>query len=148
MEVSSAPERYFPTPPGSTVHKSLLSLFQHYCKPVTSAIAPDDSARDLTMDGATFHRMCRDCPPELGQRLGRTTVDLVFSKTKPVGTRRLDYEHFLDALLGLAKAVYPDEEPTLALATFISINIFALFDQPASIEPQITLQQVYDELCS
>lgn len=137
--MSSSQQSFFPIPPGSTVHRSLLSLFEHYCN------RPDDRATSVTMDGATFARMCRDCP-QLGQRLGRTTIDLVFSKSKPVGTRRLDYEHYLNSLLGLAKAVYPDEDPTLALATFISIYIFSLFDQPASVEPQTALQQVYDEL--
>jgi hypothetical protein len=56
-------------------------------------------------------------------------VDLIFSKAKPVGNRRMQYEHFLDALLELALKLFPDEDPTTALSLCLARYIFALFDQ-------------------
>jgi len=63
------------------------------------------------MDGKSFSKLCQEAP-DLGEYIGRTDVDLIFSKAKPLGVRRLEYEHFLDALLQLAIRIYPEEEPT------------------------------------
>lgn len=110
---------HYAPPTGLSVHKAIYSLFEHYCKPVKSVAAVDDKDAEISMDGTTFAKFCRDCP-HLGKRVGRTNVDLIFSKSKPLGIRRLGYEQFLDALLGLAKTIYPDEEPTMAFASLLS----------------------------
>lgn len=133
---------YYAPPPGLSVHKSIYELFKHFSKP-----GKDKGDSEVTMDGATFAKLCRDCP-RLGRRVGRTNVDLIFSKAKPHGIRRLDYEHFLDALLGLAKCIYPDEEPTMAFATLLSEYIFGLFEQKQvdAIDNQKTVARIADEL--
>jgi hypothetical protein len=56
-------------------------------------------------------------------------VDLIFSKSKPVGNRRMQYEHFLDALLELALKLFPDEDPITAMSLCLARYVFALFDQ-------------------
>jgi hypothetical protein len=122
-------EGVFNTPPKMTVHAALYGLFVHYCQPLKASASREgqESGTELSMDGATFAKFIRDCP-HLGKRVGRTNVDLVFSKSKPVGIRRLDYEHFLDAILGIARSVFPDEEPTCAFASILAYFIFGLFD--------------------
>ena len=142
-------EGYFPPPPGLSVHKSIYELFKHFSKPVKTPASQekDDKDTEILMDGATFAKLCRDCP-KLGRRVGRTNVDLIFSKSKPMGIRRLDYEHFLDALLGLAKCIYPEEEPTVAFATLLSQYIFGLYEQ-ARCDPsdnKTTVKRIVDEL--
>ena len=124
-----AAEGVFNTPPNMTAHTALYSLFEHYCNPIKipSEREDKDSEWELSMDGATFAKLIRDCP-HLGKRVGRTNVDLVFSKSKPIGNRRLDYEHFLDAVLGIARSVFPEEEPTCAFASILAYYIFGLFD--------------------
>lgn len=67
---------------------------------------------------------------------------------KPSRVRRLDYEHFLDALYELSIRIFPYVDPTAALANFLARFIFALFDQPPApsninvIENIITALQV------
>lgn len=62
--------------------------------------------------------------------IGRHDVDLIFSRAKPVGERRLRFGNFLDALLELSMKLAPEDSPALAMATFLAKYIFALFDQP------------------
>ena len=135
-------------PPGMSVHAACYSIFQHYCSPWKSAIGhvAVDAADAVThtLDGASFARMCRECP-DLGKNLGRTDVDLIFSKCKPVGLRRLDYEHFLDALLGLATRIYVDDDPTKALANLLARFVFGLFDQQPTNNNAV-MQQIFNEL--
>lgn len=143
-------EGHFAPPPSLSVHKSIYELFKHFCKPVKTAGDKGDDNEELMMDGATFAKFCRDCP-KLGRRVGRTNVDLIFSKSKPMGVRRLDYEHFLDALLGLAKCIYPDEEPTVAFATLLSQYIFGKNDFVGSPEDEENTHQlvtVYNRSCT
>lgn len=149
-DLQAEEEHFYPAPTGCSVHKSIFSLFEHYSSPSRSAVAPNapEEKGALSMDGASFARMCRDCP-SLGRRVGRTQVDLIFSKAKPSGGRRLGYEHFLDALLALATCVYADQEPIMALSLFLGRYIFALFDHkpcPDREDEQRVLQTVYDEL--
>jgi hypothetical protein len=151
----AAPGLYAP-PPNITVAESLHAIFQHYCSPWKSTLAESDgnmmgrtqtksTENQLTMDGSSFARMCREAP-ELDKYIGRTEIDLIFSKTKPQGIRRLDYDHFLDTLLELAVRIYPEEDPTIALANFLSRFIFALFDQPPAQDGEAAVNAILDEL--
>jgi hypothetical protein len=97
------------------------------------------------MDGASFARMCREAP-ELDQFVSRSQIDLIFSKAKPQGVRRIDFDHFLEALLSLSTKVYPDEVPTIALANFLARFIFALFDQPPSPDGVNVIENIIREL--
>lgn len=97
------------------------------------------------MDGVSFARMCKEAP-ELNQYIGRTDIDLIFSKSKPKGIRRLEFDNFLDTLLELAIRIYPDEDPTIALANFLAKFIFALFDQPPSADGVSEIERILDEL--
>lgn len=134
-------------PPNVTVSEGLHLIFSHYCSPWKSAIGAESVTGEtvLAMDGASFARMCKEAP-ELNQFIGRTDIDLIFSKTKPKGVRRLEYDHFLDALLELAVRIYPDEDPTIALANFLAKFIFALFDQPPSLDGVGEIEKILDEL--
>eukprot|EP01039_Chlorochromonas_danica_P000127 gene127-135_t len=137
-------------PPNVTVAEGLHLIFSHYCSPWKSADAfGDDSKQESisTMDGASFARMCRETP-QLDQFIGRTVIDLIFSKTKPQGVRRLDFDHFLDTMLAMATRIYPDEDPTVALANFLARFIFALFDQSPSPDGVRVVDRILEELTS
>lgn len=130
----------FGPPPNISLSESLHLIFSHYCSPWKSPFGNNQtntqastpaSNQTLTMDGASFSRMCREAP-DLDKFIGRTEIDLIFSKTKGQGIRRLNYDHFLDTLLELSVRIYPDEDPIVALSNFLSRFIFALFDQPPS----------------
>lgn len=97
------------------------------------------------MDGVSFARLCRETP-QLDEFIGRTEIDLIFSKTKPQGVRRLDFDHFLDTLLAMATRIYPEEEPTIALSNFLARFIFALFDQSPSSEGVRVVDRILEEL--
>lgn len=132
-------------PPNVSVAEGLHLIFSHYCSPWKSTDMRDELEAALSMDGASFARMCKETP-QLDEFIGRTEIDLIFSKTKPHGVRRLDFDHFLDTMLAMAMRIYPDEEPTIGLANFLARFIFALFDQPPSNEGVRIVDKILDEL--
>jgi hypothetical protein len=135
-------------PPGVSVAEGLHLIFSHYCSPWKSNYAgtsEQDESQSKSMDGPSFARMCREAP-ELDKYIDRSEIDLIFSKTKPYGVRRLDYDHFLDTLMALAAKLYPEENPTIALANFLSRFIFALFDQPPSPAGLNIIEKILQEL--
>ena len=54
------------------------------------------------MDGAHFSKFCRDCKL-LGKGLTSTDVDLIFTRVKPIGQRRIQYDEFVQALSMMAE---------------------------------------------
>jgi len=97
------------------------------------------------MDGKSFSKLCSEAP-DLHKYIGRTDVDLIVSKAKPLGVRRLEYEHFLDALLQLSIRIYPDEEPTKAMAYVLANFIFGVFDQETAQNGEAIIEEIYNEL--
>lgn len=135
-------------PPNVSVSEALHLIFTHYCSPWKSSYATEEDAalaNVKTMDGASFARMCREAP-ELDKFIGRSAIDLIFSKSKPQGVRRIDFDHFLDTLLALAVKIYPDDIPTVALANFLAQFIFALFDQPPSPDGVNVVENIIRQL--
>ena len=142
-------------PPGNlTVNEALHAVFTNYCSDWKSALTKgnnSDHSEDNedsispSMDSANFLRLIRESPG-LARNIGRTEVDLIYSKVKPIKARRLYYENFLDAILELAIRIYPDADPTTALANFIARFVFALFDQPAANTNVV--ERIYFELSS
>eukprot|EP01032_Pedospumella_encystans_P010402 gene10402-12161_t len=134
-------------PPNVGIAEGLHLIFSHYCSPWKSTIGIESVTGEsvLAMDGVSFARMCKEAP-ELNQYIGRTDIDLIFSKSKPKGIRRLEFDNFLDTLLELAIRIYPDEDPTIALANFLAKFIFALFDQPPSADGVSEIERILDEL--
>lgn len=135
-------------PAGMNVHAALYSIFTHYCKSLKHTVKPGSQPAEVTMDGKSFSKLCMEAP-ELGKYIGRTDVDLVFSKAKPLGVRRLEYEHFLDAIMQLALRIYPDEEPTKATTYVLANFIFGVFDGDQPDGPRdgdAIIEQIYNEL--
>mmetsp|Transcript_14853 Transcript_14853/g.20400 ORF Transcript_14853/g.20400 Transcript_14853/m.20400 type:complete len:147 (-) Transcript_14853:89-529(-) len=139
----------YTVPPNLTLSESLHTIFRHYCSS-SKHTGSVSEAPFTSMDGVGFAKMCKEAP-ELIKYIGRTDIDLIFSKAKPRGVRKLDFDHFLDSLLELSVRIFPEESPTIALANFLAKFILALFDQPPcsddvqaieSIISELTLQQV------
>eukprot|EP01038_Epipyxis_sp_PR26KG_P011156 gene11156-14967_t len=140
---------FYGPPPNVPLSEALHLIFSHYVSPwkSSSAIGNDNIAEStgLWMDGASFSRMCKEAP-DLVKYIGRTDIDLIFSRTKPIGVRRLDFDHFLDTLLELAVRIFPDDDPIIALANFLAKFIFALFDQPPVEDGVAVIQNIIEEL--
>ena len=138
-------------PPGLTANESIHGVFAHYCSSWKSTMGNtvSDMTKDETsvmaMEGSSFAKMCREAPG-LAKNIGRTEVDLIFSTAKPLGARRLDYEHFLIAILELAVRIFPDDDPTIALANFLARFLFALFDQPPATTSMNVVEKIYNDL--
>jgi hypothetical protein len=138
----------FAPPEGFSVHQALYSIFTHYCKALKSAQRPVKDGQkepELTMDGKSFAKLCTEAP-DLGKYIGRTDVDLIFSKSKPLGVRRLDYENFLSAILHLSTRIYAEEEPTKAMTYVLANFIFGVFDQESSLNAEVVIEKIYNEL--
>jgi hypothetical protein len=132
----------YDVPEGLTVMGGVQSIFQFYCAPVKST-ASSSAAHDVaptTMDGVSFARMCKDAPSMGGYNLQRFDMDIIFSKAKPVGGRRLNFEQFLNALLELAVYLNRDIPPQTAVARLFVRHIFGLFDQDPSTEPSAEIE--------
>mmetsp|Transcript_3189 Transcript_3189/g.4946 ORF Transcript_3189/g.4946 Transcript_3189/m.4946 type:complete len:151 (+) Transcript_3189:72-524(+) len=135
-------ELYNP-PAGMSICESLHKIFSHYCSPWKTAISSDH--HHIMIDSASFVKMCKDAPGLESKRIGRQEFDLVFTKARDSGNRRLDYEHFLLALLDLATRKYPDDDPPSAFAKLLARHIFGLFDQPPTADNSI-IERIREEL--
>jgi hypothetical protein len=120
-------DNLFYAPPDMPICDALHELFSHYCSPWRTGIINDSS--EAMLDSASFTKLCKDAPGLESKRMDRHEFDIVFTKVKPQGCRRLDFEHFLNALAELAYRKYPDDEPRQAFAKLLSKSIFGLFDQ-------------------
>jgi hypothetical protein len=74
-----------------------------------------------------FMKLAKECPHLIGRFVNRTDVDLVFTKTKPKLERRLDFAHFLDALLALAVKRYPADDVRSAQRKFVEHHLRPLY---------------------
>ena len=79
-----------------------------------------------TIDNANFIKMIKKAPGFLTKRVTTQHVDVVFTKCKPRGGRRLNYSRFLDALFQLGMVRYPDEDPVNAFTYMLTGHIFGL----------------------
>ncbi len=152
--------------PGLSLQETIHAIFLHYCSPLKSSLGMSHTVGNYsttsqeetynTLDGVSFFKMCKDTPG-LTKLIGRVEIDLAFTKAKPSnGTRRLSFNNFLDALVELSIKVYPDDEPTTALATFLCRYLFGLLNLapvPLSIssgtgQSTDVISTIYDELAS
>ena len=81
-----------------------------------------------TMDSFMFMKFAKECPGLLGGALTRTEVDLIFTKAKPKGERRLEFEHFLDALSAFSEKKYPGIDPADALQSLITKHLVPQYE--------------------
>jgi len=140
----------FSSPPNLSLNESLHAIFLHYSSPWKSDMGllsgPENSGEEeQAMDGPGFARMCRESPG-LSKLIGRAEVDLIFNSKRPTHIRRLDYEHFLVAVLELAIRIFPDVDPTVAFSNFLARFVFSLFDQPPAPANVNVIDHIYSEL--
>jgi hypothetical protein len=144
-------------PPNTKIDDALNIIFQHYSTPWKTSIAEvagtrgsssnntNDNTTKYAMDNVSFNKMCI-ASPGLAGNLGRTDVDIIFQKCKPINTRRFEFEHFLDALLELSLRLYPDDEPIKGFSLFLAKYIFVLFDQPPVPHSFNVVDMIYEQL--
>ena len=80
-----------------------------------------------------------------GNCLQRRDVDLIFAKCAPINVRRLNFDHFLDALRLISQHIYPEEDPTNAFTKLLVEHIYGAFDIH-SIEPNAEVIKILNEL--
>ena len=96
-------------------------------------------------------KFARECPNLLDDSLTKTEIDLIFTKAKPKFERRLDYEHFLDALAAVSERKYPQFSPADGLRLLISNQLVPLFDfvkaeMDKTGETELPLEGVFKKL--
>lgn len=130
------------------MYSSLYAAFSYYASDAKIEGVSVQQGGPLCVENGSFFRMCRQIPNVVEPEgpFSRKDIDLIFSKVKPLGERRLFFEHFLDALLELSVRLYGNEPPTNALTKFLVENFYGVFDQnpvPATSE---IFESVYNEL--
>ncbi|KAI9095929.1 p25-alpha-domain-containing protein [Phlyctochytrium arcticum] len=74
-----------------------------------------ESIAGPTMDGAKFAKFARDNKLIDNKRVTSTDVDITFNKVKPKGSRKLDWNTFLDGLTDIAEKKNPGKKGRDAL---------------------------------
>ena len=144
---------FYDIPPGHSVGSSLYTVFTHYASPWLSEIAASGNAdtNEYAIDGASFNRLCKDMPSMMESStnpygLRRRDLDLIFSKCCPIGSRRLSFVHFLEALKLIGMTLNRNDDPTNAFTKLMVEHIFGAFDHN-SIEPNpMVYEKILNEL--
>lgn len=149
-QISEAPSKEvaqgqvaYPLPPGMDANNTLKYIFQHCCTFGRASAAGADETR---IDNANFIKMVKKAPGLLTKRVTTQHVDVVFTKCKNRGERRLNYSRFLDALAALAAVRYPDEDPVTAFTYLLCRHIFGLLASKGEDHAGETTEQVRSEL--
>lgn len=111
------------TPPPLNEDK-IREVFDFYCN-FGRTMAQDYQD---TLDSFMFMKFARECPGLLTRSLTRTDIDLIFTKAKAKGERRLTFSHFLDGLAAIAEKKFPAFEPPDGLRLLISRHLNPLFE--------------------
>jgi len=127
--------------------EELHEMFDFYCNYGRSK--QQDYMESL--DSFMFMKFAKECPDLLGGAVNRTTIDLIFAKAKPKFERRLDFDHFLDALSAIAEKKYPDYPPHGALRLLLSNHLvlhhdFVRREVLKTGETEIPLTGIYKRL--
>ena len=138
-------KREYQLPEGMTVCEAVHSLFSHYCSPWKTSIAAES---EMMIDNASFVKMCKETPDLRDKIVTNHEFDIIFTKAKPQGARRLNFENFLNALLELSIRKFPNEDPSVSFAKLLSYHIFGLFDIQPSIGGSIIHEKIRDEILS
>ena len=123
---SSLVQEQYALPQDMPICEAVYSLFSHYASPWKSSYS--DQITESTIDGVSFVRMCQEAPGLASKKLTRHEFDLVFTKAKAVGERRLKFDEFLNALLDLATRKFPRTDPATAFSKLCTSHLFGLFD--------------------
>lgn len=75
--------------------ESVHERFMLYCR-------FGDKSNSGDMDNATFAKLCKETGI-INKTCTKTDVDLIFTRAKPKGGRRIDYHHFNQAMLYLSE---------------------------------------------
>jgi hypothetical protein len=104
----------------------LYEIFDFYCN-FGRSMAQDYQE---TLDSFMFMKFAKECPGllETSGPLNRTTVDLIFAKAKPKFERRLDFNHFLDALSAMAEKKYPEYPARDGLRLLLANHLVPHYD--------------------
>jgi hypothetical protein len=72
------------------------------CKPTTTPCASTiTNQRSVEMEGKNFIKLCKDCKL-MGKALTTTDIDLIFTKVKTKGARKIPYDQFVKAVDAIA----------------------------------------------
>eukprot|EP00798_Chlamydomonas_sp_ICE-L_P015540 gene15540-21632_t len=143
-------------PPGSDSSLALKQCFSKYChmplgvgRSMMSDVAP-------ALNAAQLHKLCQDIgiAGERADLLHQASVDIVFTKCKSSGSRRLNYQQWLQALCVLSEEtgydlfdVISSAELNFAQTTSQKETGHDLFDVISSTElnfAQTTAQKAYE----
>ena len=129
----------FGIPEGMTLKQALYSLFEHYAS--KREVAGEE---EYVLDALSFSKFIRDCP-EL-DCVSRADIDLIFSKVKKVGDRKINYSEFLSSILELALLLYPDTDPKEAVVQTLAGQILGLFDHNPTDQPENAVENIRNGL--
>jgi p25-alpha len=122
-QLASQPSQQQQQPvPDIDINTRLLLIFQYYCR---FGRTSSDSNK---LDSFNFMHFVKESPGMLDDVLTTTEVDLIFLKSKPKTSRRLDFSGFLEALSSIAVVKYCYGEhavdPLTAFAHLLGTSVF------------------------
>ena len=113
----------FALPEDHSTHEVLKAVFHHYCRFGRTSASGKSEQR---LDNVNWAKLCNQTPDLYTKHFTKSDTDIIFSHAAPHGERRLDYNHFLEALYQMALRKYPECDPTSAFANLPAEHILGL----------------------
>jgi hypothetical protein len=131
-------------PTGLSLRGAIQSIFSFYARSAKEDNEAETSVNNIenALDGSNWVRLVRDAPGlASSKRIQRHELDLIFSKAKRPGRRKLLFDDFLTALLELSIILYAEDDPTTAMCILLTKHILGLFDQEPSDKDVFSIVQ-------
>jgi hypothetical protein len=132
-------ERFAPAA-GYGTHEALRAVFRHYAD---LGRRPTDGV-ERGVDSRQWAKLVADTPDLLSARWSTADADVVFAKVLARGSRRLDYNRFLEALAQTGLRLYPALDPCAAFGALLAEHVFGLV--AVASDAGGTVQRVLDDL--
>ena len=88
--------------------------------------------------------MCNQTPELYTQYFTKSDTDIIFAHAVAHGERRLDYNHFLEALYQMALRKYPECDPMSAFANLLAEHILGLVAEESAAKG--TVERILNDL--
>ena len=113
----------FALPEDHSTHEVLKAVFHHYCRFGRTSASGKSEQR---LDNVNWAKLCNQTPDLYTKYFTKSDTDIIFSHAVAHGERRLDYNHFLEALYQMALRKYPECDPMTAFANLLAEHVLGL----------------------
>lgn len=86
--------------------------------PLTAHDPPTHPQRSVEMEGKNFIKLCKDCKL-MSKALTTTDIDLIFTKVKTKGARKIPFDQFVNAVDAIAAKKVREQQAVAAVGVTV-----------------------------